>query len=82
MARKPTIWEALAARLGREPTNAEANAEVRRILAAEYVATDTQGRRTPPCETVEAAIDAGVAAEISGDIGSDWWVDTAPTASN
>ncbi len=38
MARKPTIWEALAARLGREPTNAEANAEVRRILAAEYVA--------------------------------------------
>jgi hypothetical protein len=32
MARKPTIWEALAARLGREPTNAEANAEVRRIL--------------------------------------------------
>jgi hypothetical protein len=30
--RKPTIWEALAARLGREPTNAEANAEVRRIL--------------------------------------------------
>lgn len=32
MTRKPTIWEALAARLGREPTNAEANAEVRRIL--------------------------------------------------
>jgi hypothetical protein len=32
MSRKPTIWEALAIRLGREPTNAEANAEVRRIL--------------------------------------------------
>jgi len=32
MTRKPTIWEALAARLGREPTNVEANAEVRRIL--------------------------------------------------
>jgi hypothetical protein len=30
--RKPTIWEALAEKLGREPTNAEANAEVRRIL--------------------------------------------------
>jgi hypothetical protein len=30
MTRKPTIWETLAARLGREPTNAEANAEVRR----------------------------------------------------
>jgi hypothetical protein len=30
--RKPTIWEALAIRLGREPTNAEANADVRRIL--------------------------------------------------
>jgi hypothetical protein len=32
MTRKPTIWEALAARLGREPTHAEACAEVRRIL--------------------------------------------------
>lgn len=32
MSRQPTIWEALAERLGREPTNAEANAEVRRIL--------------------------------------------------
>ncbi len=31
--RKPSIWETLAARLGREPTNAEACAEVRRILA-------------------------------------------------
>ena len=30
--RKPTIWEALAAKLGREPTHAEACAEVRRIL--------------------------------------------------
>lgn len=30
--RKPTIWEALAVKLGREPTNAEACAEVRRIL--------------------------------------------------
>jgi hypothetical protein len=32
MNRKPTIWEALAARLGREPTNAEAKEEVCRIL--------------------------------------------------
>lgn len=30
--RKPTIWEALAARLGREPTHKEACDEVRRIL--------------------------------------------------
>lgn len=28
-----TIWNRLAVRLGREPTNAEAAAEVRRILA-------------------------------------------------
>ncbi len=28
-----TIWARLAKRLGREPTNAEAAAEVRRILA-------------------------------------------------
>lgn len=27
-----TVWNRLAARLGREPTNAEARAEVRRIL--------------------------------------------------
>jgi len=33
MTRKPTIWEALAQKLGREPTNAEARAEVKRILA-------------------------------------------------
>jgi hypothetical protein len=32
MAKAPTIWAALAARLGREPTHAEACAEVRRIL--------------------------------------------------
>lgn len=28
-----TVWGRLAARLGREPTNAEAAAEVRRIIA-------------------------------------------------
>jgi hypothetical protein len=50
MARKPTIWEALAARLGRAPTNAEANAEARRILRegheAELIARAERG--TPP----------------------------------
>lgn len=30
--RPPTIWEALATKLGREPTNEEAAADVRRIL--------------------------------------------------
>jgi len=30
---KPTIWEALAEKLGREPTHSEACAEVKRILA-------------------------------------------------
>jgi hypothetical protein len=30
--RAPTIWEALAVKLGREPTNAEAAEEVKRIL--------------------------------------------------
>jgi hypothetical protein len=30
--RPPTIWEALAVRLGRAPTDAEAAAEVRRIM--------------------------------------------------
>jgi hypothetical protein len=32
MAKNPTIWEALATKLGREPTHAEACAEVKRIL--------------------------------------------------
>jgi hypothetical protein len=31
--RKPTIYEALRAKLGREPTHAELCADVRRILA-------------------------------------------------
>lgn len=30
--RKPTIWEALAEKLGREPTHREACDEVKRIL--------------------------------------------------
>ena len=30
--RKPTIYEALATKLGRAPTNAELNAECRRII--------------------------------------------------
>ena len=32
MSRKPTIWEALARKLGREPTHREACDEVKRIL--------------------------------------------------
>jgi len=32
MARKPTIYEALRDRLGREPTNAELKADVQRIF--------------------------------------------------
>jgi hypothetical protein len=31
--RPPTIWQALADKLGREPTNAELKAEVQRILS-------------------------------------------------
>jgi hypothetical protein len=31
-SKQPTIWEALAIKLGREPTHAEACADVRRIL--------------------------------------------------
>ena len=30
--RPPTIWQALATKLGRDPTHAEACAEVKRIL--------------------------------------------------
>lgn len=39
-----TIWNALARRLGREPTDAEATAEVRRILAGDEVQTCEKAR--------------------------------------
>jgi hypothetical protein len=47
--RKPTIWEALAAKLGREPTHKEACDEVRRILFDEGDANpvNTAGRGDP-----------------------------------
>lgn len=35
--RKPTIWEALAKKLNREPTHSEACAEVKRILEEAYI---------------------------------------------
>jgi hypothetical protein len=35
--RKPTIYEALKTKLGREPSNAELKAEVKRILHEGYM---------------------------------------------
>ncbi len=42
--RKPTIYEALAAKLGRTPTNAELKAEVQRIKTEAYVETAQRGK--------------------------------------
>lgn len=39
-----TIWNRLAARLGREPTDAEATAEVKRVLAESMVERAEQGK--------------------------------------
>lgn len=39
-----TIWNRLAARLGREPSNEEAAAEVRRIIQAATIETTQAGR--------------------------------------
>lgn len=39
-----TIWNKLAARLGREPTNEEARAEIARILTETRVTLAEQGR--------------------------------------
>lgn len=39
-----TIWNKLAAKLGRQPTNAEATAEVRRILTESLVDRAMQGK--------------------------------------
>ena len=42
-----TIWNQLAVRLGREPTNAEAAAEVRRIMTEAMVDAAEAGSRLP-----------------------------------
>jgi hypothetical protein len=42
--RKPTIWEALASKLGREPTNAEAKAECLRILEEAMIERASKGK--------------------------------------
>lgn len=44
MTRKPTIYEALRAKLGREPTHAELKADVQRILDEAHAATAAAGR--------------------------------------
>ena len=45
-----TVWNKLAARLGREPTNAEAATEVRRILseASTDLLINKAGKGQPP----------------------------------
>lgn len=42
--RKPTIYEALAAKLGRNPTNAELKADFNRILTEGMVEMATAGK--------------------------------------
>ncbi len=44
MAARKTIWTALAERLGREPTHAEACAEVKRILNEGVIELAEQGK--------------------------------------
>ena len=42
--RKPTIYEVLRDKLGREPTHAELCADVQRILDESLIARATQGK--------------------------------------
>lgn len=44
MTRSPTIWEALQAKLGRDPTNDEVRADVRRILDEALVERASKGK--------------------------------------
>lgn len=44
MARKPTIYEALRAKLGREPTSAELRADVSRIMSEAVQELAEKGR--------------------------------------
>lgn len=39
-----TIWNRLAAKLGRQPTNSEAEAEVKRIMTQALIDTAEQGK--------------------------------------
>lgn len=41
---RETIWDALARKLGRQPTNAEAKAEVQRILEESMIERAEQGK--------------------------------------
>ncbi len=43
-SRKPTIYEALRIKLGREPTNAELKADVQRILQEGTIERATTGK--------------------------------------
>lgn len=42
--RKPTIYEALAVKLDREPTNAELKADVKRIMEEALIEVARKGR--------------------------------------
>ena len=44
MTRKPTIYEALRAKLGREPSHAELCADVKRILAEVTIDMASKGK--------------------------------------
>ena len=44
MTRKPTIYEALQAKLGRDPTHREQVAEVKRILQEAYCEQAERGK--------------------------------------
>lgn len=44
MIRKPTIYEALRAKLGREPTNAELNERCREIIREVHIERAEQGK--------------------------------------
>lgn len=44
MTRKPTIWENLVRKLGRDPTNAECREECHRIMQEVTIEQATQGK--------------------------------------
>lgn len=44
MTRKPTIWENLVVKLGRDPTNEECREDIHRILAEHRVEMAMQGK--------------------------------------
>jgi hypothetical protein len=78
---KPTIYEALAQKLGREPTNAELKADVRRILDEAALSRRGTAMRVADARAAHRGNDprAGIRAYCAG---NRWLTENAKAVGN